>query len=97
MQSKTGGYSVIKIGRKIGCYIQGLRGEAPGTIGGVVIKVDGESIRLRINCSGVRIYLGTPFQNMIPTLFFWERQSKEYCSGFICQNFKYKKSGVTGL
>ena len=41
MQSKTGGYSESKIGRKINRYIQGLRDEAPGTIGGIVIKVDG--------------------------------------------------------
>ena len=40
MQSKTGGYSENKIGRKISRYIQGLRGEAQGTIGGIVIKVE---------------------------------------------------------
>ena len=66
MQSKTGGYFERKIGRKICWYIQGLRDEAPGTIGGIVIKVDGASNRLRTDWSGVRIFPGAPFQNLIP-------------------------------
>ena len=40
MQSKTGGYYENKIGRKISRYIQGLRDEAPGTIGGIIIKIE---------------------------------------------------------